>query len=71
MTMHKVEYSQKLKLKNHKLKHRLDEAKRELAAKDKIIEIMEASQETKSRVPLDMLECRKPTRVYALFLKEK
>jgi hypothetical protein len=71
MTMQKMEYSQKLKVENHKLKQRLDKSKRELAAKNERIKIMEASLEMISKMSLEMLECRKPARVYALFLKDK
>jgi hypothetical protein len=49
----------------------LDEAKKELAIKNERIEIMEASLETMAKVSLDLLDCRQPTRVYALFLKEQ
>jgi hypothetical protein len=47
----------------------LDEAKRELAIKNERIEIMEASLETMAKVSLEILECRQPARVCALFLK--
>jgi hypothetical protein len=38
MTMQKIEYSQKLKVENHKLKQKLDAARRELADKNEKIE---------------------------------
>jgi hypothetical protein len=71
MTMKKVEYSQTLKVENEKLKQRLDESKRELAAKNERIEIMEASLEIIAKVSLEMLECRQLAKVYSLFLKDK
>jgi len=69
--MQKVEYSQKLKVENHKLKWRLDDVKRDLAEKNERIEIMEASLETMAKVSLEILECRQPARVCALFLKKQ
>jgi hypothetical protein len=49
----------------------LDEAKREVDDRNEKIYIMEATVNTIAKVSLEMLECRKLARVYALFLKEK
>jgi regulator of replication initiation timing len=64
MTLQKVEYNQKIKIENQKLKKRFDEAKKQLAIKNEKIKVMEASLETMAKVSLEFLDCRQPTRVY-------
>jgi len=71
MTMQKIEYSKKLKVENHKLKQKLDEARRELVERNERITIMEAILNTISKVSLEMLEWRQLARIYVLILKEK
>jgi hypothetical protein len=49
----------------------LDKAKRELDNRDEQIEIMGYAIKTITKVSLEILEFRQPTRIYTLFLKEK
>jgi hypothetical protein len=71
MTMQKIEYSKKIRVENKKLKHKLDEERREVDNRNERIYIMEATVNTISKVSLEMLECKKHARVYSWFLKDQ
>ena len=71
MTMQKIEYSKKIRVENKKLKHKLDEERREVDNRNERIYIMEAIVNSISKVHLDMLECKKRARVYSWFLKDQ
>jgi len=65
MTMQKVEYSQKLKVENQKLQQQPNKTKNEQ------VKIIKVAVKTITKVSVEMLECRPPTRTYTLFLKEQ
>jgi hypothetical protein len=50
MTMHKVDYCQKLKVKNQKLQQQLSKVKRGLHEKSEQVEIMKATVKTIAKV---------------------